>query len=102
MARRAARDVAARLAGVAIGARAGAGPARRMKRARRIERAELGVAARAEPRALVAADAERLRAVTRCAVRLAAPRVDRVGEEVVAGVEVHRLDHTLVARHALA
>src|ERR1043166_3585679 len=36
------------------------------------------------------------------AVGLAAPRVDRMGEEVVAGMKVERPDGALVARDALA
>src|SRR5262249_43911260 len=102
VARCAARDAAARLAGVQVRSRPCARPARWMERARRIAGAELGVAARAQALALVAGDAERPRAVTRRAVRLAAARLDGVSHDVVAGMERHRFDRALVARDALA
>src|SRR5690606_31492396 len=66
VARRAARDVAARVARVPVLA---AGrrrrPPRRVERPRRVRLVEVAVDPRAEPGALVAADAERLRAVAR-------------------------------------
>src|SRR5215470_6406129 len=76
MARRTAGDAAARVAGVEVGARAGARPPGRVKRALGVDRVELGIAARAEAGALVAGDAERLRAVAGRAVGLAAPHID--------------------------
>ena len=52
-------------------------------------------------RALVAADAERLRAVARRAIGHVAARVDRVQRHVVDGVNVGRLHHAAVAVDAV-
>src|ERR1051325_11731052 len=80
----------------------GGRPAGRVKRAVFVARAELRVGVHANALALVTGDAERLRTMAGRAVGLAAPCVDRVGQGVVAGVKVHRLDAPLVAGHALA
>ena len=61
-----------------------------------VARVEFGGSTRTEPRALVATDAEGLRAVARRAVGLAALGFRRVNEEVVTLVKVDRLDLTLV------
>src|SRR5262249_48997440 len=54
-----------------------------------------------DPAALVTADAERLRAVTRRAIRRTAPRFDRVREQVVAAMKLERLHDALMTRDAL-
>src|SRR4051812_44357814 len=101
MTRRARPDAALRDGRVEVCSTALRGPARGVELLRRIARVELRIAARTKPRALVTLDAERRLAMTRAAVRAAAPRVDRVDEQVVRGVELERLHRALVALDAL-
>src|SRR4029077_12532695 len=102
--RRARADVASRVLRVTVEREIGhrRGPVRRMELRRRQARVELRIPSRAEAGALVAANAERLEAVTRAAVGPAAPCVLRVGEQVIAGMKIHRLHHALMAIEALA
>src|SRR5438045_1984636 len=84
MTRRAGADAAPRDGRVQVGS-AGRlrGPAGRVECLCRIAREKLRVGARADAGALVAAGAERLLAMARGAIGLAALRFDRVDEQVV-------------------
>src|SRR5205085_9026934 len=76
-------------------------PARWMERASGLRGVLQILAAAADAGALVARDAERLRAVTCGAVRRPAARLDAVHRDVVSGMEVHRPHDALMARDAL-